>query len=80
MVEIMIPALDKEYDFRVDEYSRVKVLIEEIIEMVCHKEQDQIIGDEKELILCHLDTCRILSSNDNLHNSGVKNGDKLILV
>lgn len=80
MVEVVVPAIDKEYDFRLDEYVPVHVLTEEITEMICHKEQSNIIGNEKELILCDCGSNRILEDNMGLNSLGIRTGDRLLLI
>ena len=80
MVEIVVPAIDKEYDFRLDEYAPVQILVDEIVEMVCHKEQSKFIGNEKKLNLCHLGYQKILSGNLDLKSQGIKTGDRLMLI
>ncbi len=80
MVEISVPALDKEYDFQLDDYAPVSMLTEEIAEMVCHREQSSLVGQEKDMVLCHFESRRILPEERNLHSLGVKTGDKLLLL
>ncbi len=80
MVEVQIPVLDRKYDFKLDEYAEISVLIEEIVEMVCIKEQNTIGGDEKQLMLFDINTACVLEKFENLHNYGIRNGDRLILV
>lgn len=80
MVEVMVPALDKEYDFQLDENASIDILIEEITEMVCHREQIQLVGEEKKMMLCHLDGQRVLPRDQNLCDLGIKTGNRLMLV
>lgn len=80
MVEIMVPVIDKEYDFKLDEYATVAMIKEEIAEMVCHKEQSKLIGNEKQLLLCDYKSQRILEDMLTLKKQNIHTGDKLILV
>lgn len=80
MVEILVPAFDKEYDFQLDGNALVHILIEEITEMICHKEQSRLVGEESELMLFHMDTGRILPGDSTLSSLGVCTGSRLMLV
>lgn len=80
MLEISIPAIDKEYDFKIDEDASVKLIIEEIAEMVCRREQNNLIGDESEFLLCNINTNTIFDKNKSLRDYGIGNGEKLIMV
>lgn len=80
MVEINIPAIDTEYDFSLDEDVQIKLLIEEIAEMICRKEQNKLIGNEERFSLCSVDKTCILSKNKTLRDYGINNGEKLLLV
>lgn len=80
IVDIYVPAMDKTYDFKLDEDEKVQVLTEEIIEMICQKEQSVLKGDMKDVILCSRDTRNVLEENSALKSAGIRTGDTLILV
>lgn len=80
MVDIYVPALDKEYDFRLNPNVEIKTIIEEVSEMIAHKEHSAIAGRMEELMLCDKMTGRILDGKKTLGACLVRTGSKLILV
>lgn len=80
MVEIFIPLLDKRYDFQLDEHTQILFLLEDISEMICQKEQCEMKGDWRELLLCQRATGRKLPPESTLAECGIKIGDSLMLV
>lgn len=79
-VEVYVPAMDREYDFQLDQNVRIGTIIEEIGEMIAHREHSEIIGDMEELMLCDQDGNRILDGDETLGASRIRTGSKLILV
>lgn len=79
-VEIYIPAFDVEYDFRLDEYAKVNVLIAEIAEMVCRHEQRDMPKDIGQFALCDVQKQVIFNKSMTLKGYGVENGERLLLV
>lgn len=80
MVDVYVPALDKEYDFSLDQNIRIGTIIEEIGEMIAHKEHSEVVGNVGELMLCDRRTEKILDENATLGSSLIRTGSKLILV
>lgn len=80
LVDIYVPAVDKTYDFQINENTCISAVIEEIIEMVGQKERSVLWGDPGEMLLCEKGSERILNRNDTLNNAGVTTGKTLILV
>ncbi len=80
LIDVYVPSVDKTYDFQLDENSFVKVIIEEISEMIGQKERTQIAGDIEALTLCDRLNRRILPKNASLRECGVCNGSGLLLV
>ncbi len=80
LVDIYVPAVDKTYDFQLNENTQISAVIDEIIEMVGQKERAVLWGDADELLLCEKGIERILNKNDTLYNVGVVTGKTLILV
>ena len=79
-VDISVPSFDKVYDFNLDEYAKIDVIIKEIIEMVCKREQCELTGNMSEMMLVVVDSQCILKRNKALKECGVHTGSKLILV
>ncbi len=80
LVDIYVPAVDKTYDFQLNENVRVETVIEELSEMVGQKERSVLKGRVSEMILCDKKSERVLNRDDSLSNAGITNGGSLILV
>lgn len=80
MVDIYVPALDMEYNFNLEQNVKISTIIEEIGEMIAHKEQSEIDGDMEELLLCDKEKGRVLSVEHTLDECGIQTGSKLILI
>ena len=80
LVDIVVPSVDKIYDFMLDETVPIFIVIDEIVDMVCRKEQCSISGDKEKLMLCSLEGQTILDKKRTLKEYGIINGKRLILV
>lgn len=79
-VDIYVPSLDQKYDFHLDENTKIRVIIEEIIEMVEQKECTVLSGNTKALLLCDHLRHLALPKDETLCNCGIFNGSSLLLV
>ena len=80
IVDIYVPSVDKTYDFTLDENQEVSIIIEEIVEMISQKENCNISGNVKELLLIGLESSEIFDKNRTLNSYKICNGKRLILV
>lgn len=80
LVDVFIPALDKTYNFSLNEEVSVSVLIDEITEMVERKERSSFGGDRHELHLFCRKTQQMLPNRNTLRECAVVTGSLLILV
>lgn len=80
LVDIWVPALDKSYDFQLDENLTIEVLLGEIGELICQKEQCQMKGNIVDLMLWNADNGMKLNGQVSLGESGIRSGDRLLLV
>lgn len=80
LVDIYVPAVNQTYDFSLDENARISLLLEEISGMICQKEQCQLRGSVKELLLVSQSKKKILNSEKTLSYYRVNQGDRLMLV
>jgi len=80
LVELYVPSMDREYDFRLDETASILAVMEEVSELVAQKEQCSLAGQAQDLVLCHADAACILPLDGTLGGCGVKNGSRLVLV
>ena len=80
IVEVYVPCLDKTYEFKLNEDVIVAVATEEIVSVICQKEQYKPFESRSKFLLYNTATERQLSVSLSLFENGVCMGDKLILV
>lgn len=80
MVDVYVPAMDREYDFALNPNVKIFKIIEEISEIIAGKEHSEIVGNGKELILCDRRKGRILDGNKTLSACQIQTGSSLLLV
>ena len=80
IVEIYVPSVDKNYEFKLSEDVAASVAIDEISSVICQKEQCGIKGDKSKLMLFRCENKQILSMNLSLYENGVQSGDRLMLI
>lgn len=80
MVDIYMPTIDESYDFMVDENADLDVVILEVTEMIARKTRSELTANEEGFVLYFADRKVPLLSDKTLYESGVRDGDKLILV
>lgn len=80
MVDIYVPGVDQTYDFNVDENAKISLLLEELVGMICQKEQCVLNGNIKELLLVSLTRNQILNPGLTLLHYKIGQGERLMLV
>lgn len=80
IVDVYVPALDRTYNFNLDEDSRIAVLIEEIAELICKKEHSSLDGVKERFVMGSVTEKKNFKPDCSLREYSVKNGDRLILV
>ena len=80
MVDVYVPAYDKEYDFCLNPDVEIDTVIEEISEMITRKEQSQIVGNAGELMLFDREEGRMLDGTKTLGACRIRTGSRLMLV
>ncbi|MDE6589029.1 MAG: EsaB/YukD family protein [Oscillospiraceae bacterium] len=80
IVDIRVPALEKVYNFSVEEMAKVSDLIEEVVELVCQKEHLAFNGNLEEMVLCSVEGGVQCDRNKCLNDYGVTGGSELILM
>lgn len=80
LTDIYIPALDRSYDFQVEETARTESLIEEIAGMIAGETRSGECSPAGKFLLCSLDKEMILKKGESLAAQGIKNGSRLMLV
>ena len=80
VVEIKVPALDKIYDFQMDENIPLCEIRKEIAEMICRKEQYTMQGEEKDLLMWDALRESRLQMEKTAYENGLKTGNRILLV
>jgi uncharacterized ubiquitin-like protein YukD len=80
LVDIAVPSVNNVYDFQLDEYTPVGMIIEEIGELIEQKEHCQMVGDITALMLCLQKERRILPREQTLKECQVQTGNSLLLI
>lgn len=80
IVEIKVPALDKTYDFQLEENVPLKDVGREIGEIICRKEQLSLEGDVNNLLMWNAKEKRQLELDKTAYENGLRTGDCILLV
>ena len=80
IVDVVVPALNRTYNFNLDEEVPISVLIEEISELICKKERSELEGCRERFVMGSVDKKECFDPAESLRAYSVKQGDKLILV
>lgn len=80
MVDVSVPSIGRQYNFSLEEQAPISMVIAEISEVICQKENCTLQGEMGELKLCCVESEQILSQNATLKQYGVKDGNRLILI
>ncbi len=80
LVDLYVPALDKDYNFSLNENIKIGSLIAEITEMIEQKERTRFVGKMGSLALYDREKEIKLPSENSLKECYEKNGSKLILI
>lgn len=79
-VELVVPCVDRQYDFNLNEDIPVSTVTEEIVSLICQKEKCELINGSDSFLLFDSAGSKILSLGLTLYENGVKTGDRLLLV
>lgn len=80
VVGVYVPSVDKDFDFYLDENSKVSALIEEITELICKKEHSVLNGNRNQFVMGSVDRQVNFQPQYTLKELEVKNGEHLILL
>ena len=80
IVNVRVPALEKEYNFSLEEKAKIMDLIEEMVELISQKEHVQFGGSLDEMVLCSVENGEQCKKNNSLSDYGIVGGSELILV
>ena len=80
LVDIEFPAINKKYDFKLDENTFILELIDQIGAMVIPMTEKNSEEKLKDMLLCEGERNRILEMDKTLKQCGVGNGSHLVLI
>lgn len=80
IVNVGVPALEKVYNFSLEEKAKVRDLIEEIAELISQKERIPFTDSLDRMTLCIVETEEQCSRDACLADYGISGGTELILV
>ena len=80
LVDVYVPVMDEIYDFYLDEDVEIGLLIPQIAESICQKEQSVLKGNPDAITLWKPDIRSRLMRDTTLRKAGVGSGDRLLLV
>ncbi len=80
IVEIKVPALDKIYDFQLEENVPLGEVRREIGEIICRKEHLSLEGDVCDLLMWDAKKKCQLDLTETAYENGLKTGDCILLV
>lgn len=78
LIDVLVPPLDKIYDFEVDENVSAKSLKDNVQKLIEYKEKVMFSLEERALFLYRVGD--FLNENTSLVKQGLIDGDRIILV
>lgn len=79
-IELEVPMLDCRMEMQLNEQLELRILLEEITELICQREHCIFQGDPSQLMLVHRDGKQILSLDQKPVPAGIRNGGRMILI
>lgn len=80
LVDIEFPAINKKYDFKLDENTYIVELIDQIGNMIIPTTEKDYEEKVKDMLLYECDKHRILELNQTLKQCGIKSGSHLVMI
>lgn len=80
MVEVSVPVLNRKLDFELDEETKIRMLTEEILEMLCRSEKRSILAHSGQFCLSSQDLETVLNPDATLQDYRIWSGARLILT
>ena len=80
LVDVEVPAVDKIFDFQLDENAYVSDITEEIAEMIAAAGQSTFQKNDSTMLLCSYETRQIIAGNMTLAECGIRTGSRLLFV
>ncbi len=80
LVDISVPSLLKEYDFRLRDDVPIREVIRQVCSILFEKEQCIPESNEHAYILCSVTGQKILNKDDTLCDCNIRSGSRLMLL
>lgn len=80
LVDIYVPAVDQSFDFMLDENADLSAVVLEVTEMIAKKTGSERPEDPGAFAFYDPEREHPLSDEKSLYESGIRDGDRLILV
>lgn len=78
--DVYFPALNKSFEFMLASDQEIRIIIGEMLEIICQSERLSANAAAEDLLLCDVDGGRILSSTATLAQYGIQSAARLMLV
>ena len=79
-VDVYVPAMNKTFDFNLNEDAAIGAVVQELAGMICRKERWPEATEPGKLLLACPALGAVLQADQTLRQSGVKTGYRLTLV
>lgn len=80
LVDIYAPAVDKTFDFKLDENAEVSLILGEVTAMIAKKTGSESPGSADDFLIYKSGREQPLSVDLSLFENGIRDGDRLIIV
>ena len=80
LVDVYVPAMDKVYDFKLDETASVAQIMKEMEEIFMKKVKETKMEKQQEFMLCSMEQKEVLPIYKTLSECRIKDGSRLMLV
>ena len=80
LVDIYIPAVDRVFDFELDEKAKIQYIMSEIIEMIAKETKSSNLGKVEDFLLYDMSRAIVFRRDETLEAYGIQTGSKLMLV
>lgn len=80
LVDVFVPAVDKTYNFSLNENVAIEGVILEITEMIEQKEHTKLLGEKDSLNLYTMKNQAVLPKSNTLSDCYVTSGTRLLMV
>lgn len=79
LVDIYVPSINKQYDFKLDENAYIADILEEVGEMMLSREGERK-AEMESLLFCDYENHRVLPLQQTLKQCGIGSGCRLVLL